>query len=63
MAIKSMINYNMHCHLLSSYCMLVIVLATLGRSISSIFLQQFCKDKYHHAYIGGEVGGIVPFLR
>lgn len=34
-AIESMINYNMHCHLLSSCCLLVIVIAALHRSISS----------------------------
>lgn len=34
-AVERMINYNMHCHLLSSCCLLVIVIAALHRSISS----------------------------
>lgn len=55
-----MINSNPHCHLLSSYCMLALVLATLHKYIHVIFFQKLFKDTYHHACFRGAVGGVNP---
>lgn len=61
LAVGGMINSNMHCHLFSSYYVLAVVLTTLHQSIADLIFPQRHKEKYHHAYFGGEVGGVTLF--